>query len=306
MKSSNDELMARPVVEDLGRLPDVLEEEGYVVVQTGIEKSTLDDVVADIFEHTGTEPDDPGSWYRTDTIRAHAGMVEMYHYQSMWDVRQHPGLYEIFRAVHRSPQLWVSLDRVAMKPPARVEHPEFCVDGFIHWDTDINLYPDIRLSVQGVLALADTDADMGGFQCVPSVYKGLSAFVHDYAGERPVPRSPDFAGHEIVRVPLRAGEIVIWRSTMLHGNGRNSSDRPRLAQYVSMNPVPADKTVKEERRAERVASWSGNEPAPGKSFLGDPRHTEQQRTAPARLTDLGRHLLGLDEWEVTAGGENWS
>jgi ectoine hydroxylase-related dioxygenase (phytanoyl-CoA dioxygenase family) len=298
MISSTDEVKQRPIVEELDRLPDVLNAEGYVIVQTGIERKLLEGVIDDIFEHTGTSRHDPESWYRADTIRAHAGMAEMYHYQSMWDIRQHPALYEIFQAVHESPRLWVSLDRVAMKPPARVEHPEFCVDGFIHWDTDIDMYPDTPFLVQGVLALDDTGPDMGGFQCVPSVYKKLQAFVDEYAGERPIPRKPDIVGYEIVQVPLQAGEVVIWKSTMLHGNGRNNSEGLRLAQYVSMNPVPADEGEREELRAERVASWSGNDPAPGKSFPGDPRHVEQQRNAPAQLTDLGRRLLGLEDWDA--------
>ena len=123
MISSTDEVKQRPIVEELDRLPDVLNAEGYIIVQTGIERKLLESVIDDIFEHTGTSRHDPESWYRADTIRAHAGMAEMYHYQSMWDIRQHPALYEIFQAVHVSPRLWVSLDRVAMKPPARRRAP---------------------------------------------------------------------------------------------------------------------------------------------------------------------------------------
>jgi len=31
-------------------------------------------------------------------------------------------------------------------------------------------------------------------------------------------------------------------------------------------------------------------------FPGDPRRYEEKRTGPARLTALGRRLLGLDPW----------
>jgi ectoine hydroxylase-related dioxygenase (phytanoyl-CoA dioxygenase family) len=274
-----------------------LEEKGYLVVRTGLPRTLLDAVAADIWRHVGARPDDPATWYQPDVINARAGMVEMYHYQSMWDVRQHPALYEVFSAVHGTPELWVSIDRVAFKPPATNDHPEFDSTGFIHWDTDINRFPDIPFHVQGVLALVDCEADMGGFQCVPDVYRDLRAFLDRYPGKRPVPSRPDHSGYGVRRVPLRAGEIAIWRNTMLHGNGRNTSHRVRLAQYVTMNPPPGDPGQRLGSREARVASWRGNAPGPGDAFPGDARGIEQRRGAPADLTDLGRRLLGLDPWE---------
>jgi Phytanoyl-CoA dioxygenase (PhyH) len=274
-----------------------LDENGYLVVRPGLPKALLDAVAADIWRHVGASPDDPATWYRPDVINPRAGMVEMYHYQSMWEIRQHPALHEVFSEVHGTPELWVSLDRVAFKPPVSADHPEFESAGFIHWDTDINRYPDIPFHVQGVLALVDCQADMGGFQCVPDVYRDLPAFLEDYPGERPIPSAPDYSGYEIRRVALRAGEMAIWRSTMLHGNGRNTSSRVRLAQYVTMNPPPGDAQERLSLCEKRVASWRANAPGPGSSFYGDARRIEEQRTAPAELTQLGRRLLGLDPWE---------
>lgn len=50
-------------------------------------------------------------------------------------------------------------------------NPATAAKGIIHWDADISRYPNIPFRLQGVLALEDTSADMGGFQCVPSVYR---------------------------------------------------------------------------------------------------------------------------------------
>ncbi len=274
-----------------------LDERGYLVVRTGLPGALVEAVAADIWQHVGASPGDPTTWYRADVVNPRAGMVEMYHYQSMWEVRQHPALYEIFSAIHGTPELWVSIDRVAFKPPVSDEHTEFESAGFIHWDTDINRYPNIPLHVQGVLALADCEADMGGFQCVPDVYRDLPAFLDHYPGERPIPHAPDYSGYEIRRVPLRAGELAIWSSTMLHGNGRNTSDRVRLAQYVTMNPPPDDAEAQQSMSEQRLASWRSNGPGPGRSFHGDSRRIEEQRSAPAELTPLGRRLLGVAEWE---------
>jgi hypothetical protein len=260
-----------------------LEADGYVVLPTGLPASILEAVVDDIWRHAGATPDDPATWYQPATIRPRPGMVEMYHYQSMWDVRQHPAVYGIFRGLHGTEELWVSIDRVALKPPVRPDQPDYDQPGFIHWDTDISKYPDIPFLVQGVLALEDTSADMGGFQCVPSIYRDQQRFLDERSKAGPVPRAPDIGDHPIVKVPLAAGDLVVWKTTLLHGNGRNSAQRPRLAQYETL-------------KQQRILSWSTCAPPDAAAFPGDPRRIEEQRREPASLGPLGRRLLGLDEW----------
>jgi hypothetical protein len=273
----------------------VLDADGYVVVPTGLAAAKLVAVVADIWQHTGASPDDAESWYRPDVIRPKTGMVEMYQYQSMWDVRQDLAIHAIFAALHGTDDLWVSIDRVACKPPVRAEHPEYDAPGFIHWDTDINKFPDIPLQLQGVLALEDTTAEMGGFQCVPSIYRDQQRFLDAASALGLVPRAPDIGDHPIERVALRAGEIVVWKTTLLHGNGRNISDHVRLAQYISMNPAPVDPEDREALRNSRVASWENCTHPDADPFPGDPRHIEERRCKPAELTALGRRLLGVTE-----------
>ena len=90
--------------------------------------------------------------------------------------------------------------------------------------------------------------------------------------------------------------LVIWRTTLLHGNGRNSSPRPRLAQYVAMNPPPPAGQQREMAQRSRILSWSACSPPDGDAFPGDPRRIEEQRAEQASLSPLGRRLLGLDEW----------
>jgi hypothetical protein len=143
-----------------------LEEQGYVVVPSVVSRENLEAVSADIWSHTGADPRDRDSWYQAERISP-AGMVEMYHYQSMWNNRQHPRVHQVFSDLCGSEKLWVSLDRTNLKPPADPRYPHFDSKGFIHWDTDINRYPDISFGVQGVLALTDTDEEMGDFQCIP-------------------------------------------------------------------------------------------------------------------------------------------
>ena len=94
---------------------------------------------------------------------------------------------------------------------------------------------------------------------------------------------------------------------MPHGNGVNTAQEPRLAQYVNMWPDWAqqpghrsspDKSTDMERR---VRMWK--ERLPGGCYdwpppeAPDPRAREELRPGePARLTALGRRLLGADSW----------
>ncbi len=269
-----------------------IEADGYVVVPGVVPASHLEAVVHDIFAHVGACPTDRSTWYRPGLVSG-AGMVEMYHYQSMWNNRQWPAVHEVFAEILGTRHLWVTLDRTNLKPPADPAHPEFDFKGFIHWDTDIGRYPQIPFAVQGVLALADTGASMGGFQCVPSLYRELAAYLERRRAAGADVRRVDTAGHDVVPVPLRAGDLVVWSTLLPHGNGENRSDRPRLAQYISMHPA---RWQDEEARRTRIGCWRGNTPPPGKAFPGDPRRIEEQRQEPAHLTPLGARLLGLEPW----------
>jgi len=267
-----------------------IETEGYVVVPNAVPRDLLDAVVDDIWRHVGADRDDRESWYKPGIV-ASTGMVEMYHYQSMWNVRQHPSLHDIFAEVHGTERLWVSIDRTNLKPPADPRHPEHDHKGFIHWDTDTSKYPAIPFRVQGVLALTDTAADMGGFQCIPEIYRELDAWIVRQPADRD-PRRPVIDGYTITRLAMNAGDLVIWTTLLPHGNGHNVSPRPRLAQYVTMNP---SEESNDELRETRIDCWRKKLPIPSPAFKGDPRGIEQ-RTGPAELTALGRRLLGIDRW----------
>ncbi len=270
-----------------------IERDGYVVVPGALPKESLEPVLQDMWEHTGARPDDRESWYKKGIVRAN-GMVEMYHYQSMWNNRQDPRLYEVFSDILGTHKLWVSLDRVNLKPPADDErYPEHSQKGFIHWDTDTSVYPNIPFRVQAVLALTDTDDSMGGFQCVPELYRDLADWFPRQPADRN-PRVPDMTGYSITKVPMKGGDLVVWSTLMPHGNGHNVSGRPRLAQYITMHVA---NEADDELRQTRINCWQKNLPPPGTAFPGDPRETEQKRGKVADLTPLGRKLLGADRWE---------
>src|SRR5579862_4006582 len=68
---------------------------GYMVVPTGIEPEKLAAVVEVLWDFLDMDPNDPGDWYRPP--HSPGGMIELYQHQALWNVRQHPRLYQIYR-----------------------------------------------------------------------------------------------------------------------------------------------------------------------------------------------------------------
>ena len=268
------------------------DQNGYLVVRQLIPSELVDAVVDAIWNFLEFDR----NWYR-DPHRVN-GMVEMYHDQALWDVRQNPALYELFRELFGRDDLWVYIDRANLKPPPNQAHSEYDHHGMVHWDIDVRETPTPFL-VQGVLYLVDTKQGEGGFQCVPGLHRRaaqVSAGIsdQDLRHQQLHERFPAQIGPPI-EVEANVGDFIIWHSALPHGNSRNCSDNPRLAQYVRMFPAdPAD----EELREARIASWrESSHPAfqNPRAFPGDPRRKEAE-SPPAQLTPLGRKLLGLDDW----------
>jgi hypothetical protein len=82
---------------------------------------------------------------------------------------------------------------------------------------------------------------------------GLDAWIREPILEDGEPSwSPQVDGYEVVEVPAGQDDLIVWESRMPHANSRNTSDRPRLACYVSMNPATPD-----ERRMTAECARSG-------------------------------------------------
>ena len=274
------------------------QENGYVVVRQAVPEENLTAMVAAIWDFLQIAPDNREAWYKykpytredpCSPISA-AGMVEIYQHQALWDNRQYPKVHRAFAEIWGDEKLWVSLDRANMKPPARPDRPEWCNEGMIHWDADTSKLP-VPFGVQGVLYLTDTAADQGGFQCVPGFHRIFDQWVEIQPRDRD-PRRPDLAGLDVKSIAGKAGDLLIWHRLLAHGNGHNRSQRPRLAQYITMSPAPENGGA---ARQQRIECWQERRPAA--NWPGDPRDWEHNHQQPAQLTQLGRKLLGVDSWD---------
>lgn len=267
---------------------DFFDQHGYVVARQVVPEDKCRAVIDLIFDFLGMDPNDPDDWYRPPLKPG--GMTEIYQHQALWDCRQEPAVHAAFAELWGTERLWCSIDRVNFKPPRHAAHPEYDHHGFIHWDWDSTQRP-IPFRLQGVLCLTDTGPEQGGFQCVPGIHRRLDEWAATQPPDRH-PRQPDLAGLEVVPVPAEAGDLIIWHVATAHGNGHNVSDRPRLAQFISMYPARDH----EEQRQKRIRDWREREPPGPPTFPGDPRRIEQTRYQTAELTELGRRLLGLEAW----------
>ncbi|HMB61570.1 MAG TPA: phytanoyl-CoA dioxygenase family protein [Eudoraea sp.] len=269
---------------------------GYIIIKNAVTESQAAATADFLWEFEEKDPEDPETWYAPPRAEMKmkeltgTGMVEVYNHQRLWDNRQMPRVYDAFVDIWGTEKLWVTIDRANLNFPMR---PGFEQKGFIHWDYDPETRPQ---NVQGVLALADqTDENMGGFQCIPWLYRNYDTWKLTQPRDRDH-FQPDITGLEdkIEKVKMEAGDLLIFNSTEPHGIRPNrSGNKVRIAQYISM--MPAEEENKELRQW-RINSWKNRIAPDGYAFPGDPRNWEQTRYNKAALSPLGKKLLGLERW----------
>jgi ectoine hydroxylase-related dioxygenase (phytanoyl-CoA dioxygenase family) len=266
---------------------------GYVVIKNAVPEEQVKKLADYLWEYEGKDQNDIETWYKKPNAQMqmtelnNTGMVDIYNQQFMWDNRQMEKVHQAFTDVWGTEKLWVTIDRANLNFPLR---PGFEYKGFIHWDYDPETRPQ---NVQGVLALADqTDETMGGFQCIPELYRTYDTWKLTQPDDRDHYK-PDTTGFTIEKVKLEAGDLLIFNSLEPHGIRANTSgNKVRIAQYISMMPAQEEN---EELRQWRINSWQSREAMQGYAFPGDPMEREKKNPVAA-LSPLGRKLLGLDKW----------
>jgi ectoine hydroxylase-related dioxygenase (phytanoyl-CoA dioxygenase family) len=134
---------------------------------------------------------------------------------------------------------------------------------------------------------------MGGFQCIPELYRTYDTWKLTQPEDRDRFK-PDTSAFTPTKVKLEAGDLLIFNSLEPHGiRVNNSTDKVRIAQYLSMMPAEENNEALTEWR---VNSWKHRIAPEGYAFPGDPRNWEQTKYETAELNDLGKKLLGLEKW----------
>ena len=270
---------------------------GFVVIKNAVSREQAKKTADFLWEFEEKDSNNQESWYTAPRSEMQmkelqgTGMVEVYNHQLLWENRQTERVYNAFVDIWGTEKLWATIDRANLNFPIQ---PGFEYKGFIHWDYDPETKPQ---NVQGVLALADqTDLEMGGFQCIPWLYRNYDS----WKKSQPENRNrfqPDTKGLEkhFVKVPLEAGDLLIFNSLEPHGiRPNNSKDKVRIAQYISMMPAEEENFALKEWR---INSWKNRIAPEGHAFPGDPRKWEKTKYGIAKLSALGEKLLGLNPWD---------
>lgn len=269
---------------------------GYIIIKNAISKNEALETSNFLWEFEDKKKDDHTTWYTKERAKmkmkelAGTGMVEVYNNQFLWNNRQKKRIYDAFVDIWGTEKLWVTIDRANLNFPIK---EGFKYNSFIHWDYDPDTKPQ---NIQGVLALCDqTDTNMGGFQCIPWLFRNYESWKKTQKKDRNK-FQPDISGIEdkIVKVPLKAGDLLIFHSSQPHGIRPNlSKNKVRVAQYISMMPAEEEnKSLKEWR----INSWKNRIAPEGYAFPGDPRDWEQKKYKTAKLNSLGKKLLGQNKW----------
>jgi ectoine hydroxylase-related dioxygenase (phytanoyl-CoA dioxygenase family) len=184
---------------------------GYVIVKNAVSREQASETAKFIWEFEEKDPHDKSTWYSAPRAEmkmkelTNTGMVEVYNNQHLWNNRQMQKVYDAFVDIWGTEKLWVTIDRANLNFPLR---PGFEYKAFIHWDYDPETKPQ---NVQGVLALADqTDEQMGGFQCIPELYRNYDTWKLSQPEDRDHFK-PDISEFKdkLVKVKLEAGDLLI-------------------------------------------------------------------------------------------------
>lgn len=200
---------------------------GFVILREAITPAQADAAAALLWKVSHARADDPDSWYSTP--RAKGVWVPIYQHPALEAARRSPRVHKAFAQLWGTSDLWMIVDRMSFNPPERPGNPFYA--SRLHWD--VSLARPIPFATQAILYLTDTSEDQGALELVPGFHHRIDAWL-DGSGKNS-PRNMDL-GAETVRIAAGAGDLIIWRQDLPHGVTPNSSNRPRLAQYVNMYP----------------------------------------------------------------------
>jgi hypothetical protein len=205
---------------------------GWIRIGNAVPTELCERLVLVLERELGVPVRDPSRW--DEYGGRMRDFVPLWGHQAQWDIRQHPNFHRIWATLWNTEKLWVSLDSCRFTPPWK---PGYAATYGIHWDHDP--WDAKWRMLQGVLALTNTDVHQGGFRCVPALYHERDKWPKlptiDPDGDANWLADTD--GHEIVIVPARAGDLIVWDYRLPHGNSRNVSAVPRIAFYATVPPL---------------------------------------------------------------------
>jgi len=271
------------------KIKDFFNTEGYVVVRNVSSAQNRNNLVENM-----------QSVYAPETTKL--GFLDLYHDDTLAQMRQDPRLYKVFANLLQNKKLWVVYDRVILQKASHDQE-----DGLPpHVDQNPYKNPDFA-SLQGMIALRDMDAETGTLALIPKsknfFYKYKRWCTNDQGTY--VEYKDDDLDH-FQALYLYEGDMVIWDSRTTHSRYRHpdGGDKDRLAMLVSFTQAHEENAYHKLLRTNHFKEGTGwNCPEAGLRATAKPRFEMSLRQNPERLTALGEHIYGLTSWETATSNQ---
>lgn len=206
------------------------DEHGYVILRNAVSPEAAEIAEIAIYGFLGMDRNDPKSWYRESL--SHSIWVPLLRHPALVANRRAPRIHKAHAQLWGREDLWVTIDQGGFNPP---EHDNWRFPGpHLHWDATV-AEPHC-LQLQGILYLVDVAEDQGAFSCVPGFHRTLKEWL------KSVPAglsAHDHARRTLTMKPIAAkrGDMIIWHHLLPHGSSANRAQRPRVVQYMSLQPT---------------------------------------------------------------------
>jgi hypothetical protein len=184
------------------------------------------------------------------------GIPPFFHLNHSWELRQSPRLYHTFCELlscgkTKINRLWVSIDRVSVKPPGMGDQ-----ESFYHWDSDPWYWEsETYTGLQGMFSLSDgntftlfktthTDTFRDSFINGPGNTHKPNWLSNGDVGKKEGmivfnKVQSEWLDKQNLKtvITLNRGDIIIWSNRLLHLASKNKSNQMRYAQYIQYDPA---------------------------------------------------------------------
>lgn len=220
-------------------VPDVLTQDdldfwnknGYVVLKNAISREDCLATQAAILEFLEASLDNPSSWYKSHEAKEGL-MVLLTKHPTLEKNRASLTIQKAYQQLYGTQEIYRVIDKVSFNPP---ENGKFKFLGSsLHWDVSLNL--PIPFQLQGLLYLTDVKENSGAFHCVA----GFQHQIENWMQNLPQNANPrEIAVQELKSIPVlgNAGDFIIWHQALPHCATPNTSNLPRMVQYLTYLPI---------------------------------------------------------------------
>lgn len=201
-------------------------EQGFIVLRDAVAPENLARTLEVIWRAVHGDPTDPTSWYDNNTQKT---MLQIFQHPALLANRRSPRIHKAFAQLWGTSDLCATTDRCGFSAPLR--GGDTSQSPPLHWDIDFK--KPGRMETQGILYLTDTAENQGAFSVVPGFHRRLK----DWLASLPAnadPNSQDLEALGPFPIAGRAGDLIIWHSSLPHGSRANHHDQPRIVQYINM------------------------------------------------------------------------